>query len=312
MIPVLRQAVETFLEMKAGGSRRAGSQALTGTYRAGGTSAGIDLVAYLTARLPATFAAVDRVLCQVADLRPGFAPATMLDAGSGPGTATWAAADRWTSLERATFIDSDRAFLDLATELAREGQGAVRNAQAICASLERLPDGVSAELVVAAYALAELPEPRAAAAARHLWQRTEDTLVLVEPGTPAGFARIRAARSALLDESAVPVGPCTHAAACPMTGSDWCHFAVRLARSRAHMHAKGASVPFEDEKFIWLAVARHGEPPGGARVLAPPRHGKAGIDLNLCTADGVAQRHVARRDTAAYRALRKADWGDHI
>ena len=135
-------------------------------------------------------------------------------------------------------------------------------------------------------------------------------LVLIEPGTPAGFARIRAARNALLGQGAVPVAPCPHAAACPMSGTDWCHFSVRLARSRAHMHAKGASVPFEDEKFAYLVLSREGAPSGGGRVLAPPLEQKPGITFRLCTAAGLEQRQIARRDHAAYKAHRKTAWGD--
>ena len=97
-----------------------------------------------------------------------------------------------------------------------------------------------------------------------------------------------------------------------MTGNDWCHFSVRLARSRAHMHAKGAEVPFEDEKFSYLVVSRTGAPSGGARVLARPRDSKAGIDFRLCEAEGLADRHIARRNAKAYKALRKCLWGDYI
>ena len=312
MSPELRAAVDLELSAGAGGSRKAGARSLSDTYRAGGHSAGIDLAAYVTVRLPATYAAVDRVLTEMVALRPDLAPVSLVDAGSGPGTAAWTAVNHWPGLSRITFVDNDRTFLDLALRLAGNGNQALARAEGRVASLERLPEGLAGDLVISAYALAELPEARAAAAARHLWSRADAAVVLVEPGTPAGFARIRAARHALLAEGAVPVGPCPHTGACPMTGGDWCHFSVRLARSRAHMHAKAAAVPFEDEKFCWIAMARSGAPSGGARVLAPVRHGKAGIDMTLCTTDGMALRHVARRDAAAYRAVRKSDWGDLI
>jgi len=96
-----------------------------------------------------------------------------------------------------------------------------------------------------------------------------------------------------------------------MAGQDWCHFSVRLARSRAHMHAKGASVPFEDERFSYLVVVRDGGQPGGGRIVAPPVASKPGIALRLCTEQGrLAERFVARREAAAYKQARKLEWGD--
>ena len=305
----LQAAVSNWLE-RHGGSRRQGSAALSATYRAGGKSAGIDLGAYLAARLPATFAAVERVLGELAARRPGFAPASLLDAGAGPGTASWAAAGQWPGLQDITFLDQSTTFLALAAELANEGSPAIARASALHGDIETLPAGAVADLVVAAYALAELPLARAAAAARGLWRASRQALVLVEPGTPQGFARLREARRQLIAEGAVPVAPCTHALACPIQGDDWCHFSVRLARSRAHMHAKAASVPFEDERFAYLVLARDGMPPAGARIVARPHHGKAEITFRLCTQGRLEIMHVARREAAAYKQARKLDWGD--
>src|SRR6185312_7664120 len=104
------------------------------------------------------------------------------------------------------------------------------------------------------YVLAELREEAVAATARHLWSMATGMLVLIEPGTPAGFARIRAARAALIAAGAHVAAPCTHNKNCPMQGDDWCHFSVRLARSRDHLIAKAARVPFEDERYAYIAV----------------------------------------------------------
>ena len=293
-----------------GGSRRAGSAALSATYRAGGSSSRIDLGSYLVARLPATFAAVERVLAELARLRPDLAPMSMLDAGSGPGTASWAATQVWPGIDQITLLDNSAEFLALAADLAKQGPAGLAASRAIHGSIESLPREMSADLVVAAYALAELPLGKAAMVAEGLWQASRKALVLVEPGTPQGFARLRAVRQRLLEAGAVPVAPCTHALHCPVAGDDWCHFSVRLARSRAHMHAKAARVPFEDERFAYLALARDGAPPKGARIVAPPQHAKPGITFRLCTQGRLEQRQIARREAAAYKLARKLEWGD--
>lgn len=78
------------------------------------------------------------------------------------------------------------------------------------------------------------------------------------------------------------------------------------------MHAKAASVPFEDEKFAYLIAARAAAAMTSARILAPPRRNKAGIALKLCTPAGLERRTIASRDRDAYKQARKLDWGDVI
>ena len=78
------------------------------------------------------------------------------------------------------------------------------------------------------------------------------------------------------------------------------------------MHAKQAEVPFEDEKFSYLILAREGAAARGGRILSPPRHLKHGVDLRLCTAAGLRERHIARRDGALYKRVRKLEWGGHM
>jgi len=135
-------------------------------------------------------------------------------------------------------------------------------------------------------------------------------LVLIEPGTPDGFKRILLARQHLLRAGAVVVAPCTHHAVCPLAGADWCHFKERVQRSRAHMHAKSASVPFEDEAFSYLVVARDGAVSGGARVLAPVEVSKIAVTMKLCSEQGLSAANVPSRDKTNYKRAKKAGWGD--
>ena len=75
-----------------------------------------------------------------------------------------------------------------------------------------------------------------------MWAKTRDTLLVVEPGTPAGYARIIALREQLIAAGAHVAAPCPHDGKCPLAAPDWCHFTQRLPRSRAHKQVKGAEL----------------------------------------------------------------------
>jgi ribosomal protein RSM22 (predicted rRNA methylase) len=312
----LREALARELE---GVSRRdlaASARRTSAAYRAGGTSAAVirhdaDALAYALVRLPATYAACAVVLAEAARLAPGFAPKRLLDAGCGPGAASWAAAQTF-DLAEAAWLDASAPFLKLAARLAADGPEPLRQAQVVTADLAAPADWPKADLVTASYALAEIAPARQGGVVGALWAACEGLLVLVEPGTPAGYGRILAARETLIAEGADLLAPCPHAEACPLTSPDWCHFAVRLPRSRDHRLLKDAEVPFEDEKFAYLIAARPGLAAGARspRVLAPPRAGKGGTVFKLCGPQGLEARTVARRDKSAFAAARRLGWGD--
>ena len=180
--------------------------------------------------------------------------------------------------------------------------------------LEASEQVASFDLILAGYTFAELPAQIRDRVLATLWNACTGILVIVEPGTPAGFATILACRTALIAAGARMVAPCPGAHPCPITAPDWCHFAERLPRSRAHMRAKDASVPFEDEKFSYVAVAREGIEiaPIEARIIAPPQAAKPGTRLRLCTQSGLADRVVLKRDKPAYKAVSRKTWGDSL
>ncbi|RWP03255.1 small ribosomal subunit Rsm22 family protein, partial [Mesorhizobium sp.] len=109
------------------------------------------------------------------------------------------------------------------------------------------------------------------------------------------------------------LAPCPHQAPCPLAPPDWCHFSRRVARSRLHRLAKDADVPWEDEKFIYVAASRDGLTSHQARVLAPPKSGSGKVLLKLCRDDGTAaERLFTKRDGADFKLARRLDWGDRL
>jgi ribosomal protein RSM22 (predicted rRNA methylase) len=271
-----------------------------------------DALAYLAVRLPATYAAVRASFAATAGARPDFAPKTALDVGAGPGTALWAAIECWPSLADALLIEASPVFRAFGEQLAA---GMVRPHMTWRTSDVAADeiDGDRHDLVTLAYVLNELaPEDRHRLVAR-LWRLTADTLVIVEPGTPAGWKRILAARRQLIDEGAHVIAPCPHANECPLEPPDWCHFARRVARSRIHRLTKGADVPWEDEKFSYVAVSRKTATATGSRVIARPRKAIGRVTLKLCRPDGSAgERLFSRRDGTLFKRASRSDWGDAL
>ena len=145
-----------------------------------------------------------------------------------------------------------------------------------------------------------------------MWQKTRDTLLVVEPGTPAGYARIIALRERLIASGAHVAAPCPHDGPCPLAAPDWCHFTQRLQRSRAHKQLKAAELPYEDEKFVYVALTRAAISPRPDRVLAQPKLSKIAVTAKLCTDHGVVLATAPRRDKPRYSRFRKLDWGDAV
>ena len=128
--------------------------------------------------------------------------------------------------DRATGLDHNARFLDAARQIG--ATIAPRHAALDFArgDLLRIPRDTNADVVLASYALVELAERQAESAVATLWSVATQALVLVEPGSRAGFARLAAARKRLIAEGAVILAPCTHQQTCPLIDSDWCHFCL--------------------------------------------------------------------------------------
>jgi ribosomal protein RSM22 (predicted rRNA methylase) len=272
-----------------------------------------DVAAYAAYRMPATYAAVRSALAEFRDRAGGWAPVSHLDVGGGTGAATWAVADAWPDGgHRSTVLDWSDAALELGRELARDaGSAAVRDAEWRTAPLgggARLPD---ADLITLSYVIGELTETDQAAVVAEAARAALGAVIVVEPGTPDGYARVIAARDRLIGAGYRVLAPCPHDRACPVQAPDWCHFAARVQRTSLHRQVKGGSLPYEDEKFSYVAAARWPEEPAEGRIVRHPQTRKGQVLLDLCTADdGLRRETVTKRSGERYRAARDATWGD--
>lgn len=269
--------------------------------------------AYLAVRLPATYAAAWRVFAEINALAPQAGITSLLDLGAGPGTALFAAAEEFSSLQQATLVEADAEWVAIGKRLAAQQQ--LPGALKVQWSKQDLRSGLTCDkhdLVVISYTLGELPQPAAEAVLNKAWKCAGKFLVIIEPGTRRGFAAVNAARSAMIAGAAHIFAPCPHTRACPMaTAGDWCHFSQRVERTSQHRQLKGGDLGYEDEKFSYVVAAKIAMPPVGARIVRHPGKHSGHVQLVLCTAEGqIATRTVTRSSKEAYKRARKAEWGD--
>lgn len=259
-------------------------------------SAAERAAAYLNTRMPATYAAAAAVLRQMPDCEIR----SLLDVGAGAGAASLAAQSRFPNLEAITLIERDAGLAEVAREFLPMARMRREN-------FLRVSEFPPHDLVIAAYALGESLNPETL---NRLWQAARVAFVVIEPGTPGGFALVRQIRDGLLNLGARMLAPCPGGAACPIREPDWCHFAARVERTSLHRRLKGGNLNYEDEKFSYVALAREDIGPAPRRIIRRPVHQSGLIVLESCGPNGLETLRIPKRERERFRQARRASWGD--
>ena len=160
-----------------------------------------ETFAYIASQLPFMLAPLQNVFGELARRIPAFAPKSMLDFGSGPGTAIIAAQKHWNaSLQDIMAVDVSQSMLEMGAELFKELAGnVVKWRQYMAMNPQTRP---KYDLVVASMVLSELADDSLRGqTVDHLWQQTNDVLVLIDRGNPEGFRILRSARDKLIELS---------------------------------------------------------------------------------------------------------------
>ena len=284
--PALLRALEGVTSGVRLGELREAAQRLSVTYRQGLDAkspvpawADIDRLAYVGARMPATYRAKLAALTELRSRCPHLHVESLLDVGGGPGTSLWAAAAVFDGLSRATLFEPDSGMVALARRLLK---GSALEARVDTTwrtdAVGRVPVAERHDLVVAAYLLTELEADQRAAVIESAWLACGSAVVFIEPGSVDGFRNVIDARQRLLDLGARVVAPCPHERPCPLPPGDL----VSLRRSTephpaaASIEGWGAGLRGREvrvrRRYPWVggAVSRQGDPTA-TRQLGP-RH----------------------------------------
>jgi ribosomal protein RSM22 (predicted rRNA methylase) len=273
---------------------------------------GEQTTAYLAQIFPATYAQLSGAMMATKAPAPDWIPQSLLDIGSGPGTALWAAVEHWPAITHLEAWEREAAFIAVGKKLAQACKhAAVRNCAWQKIDLRhQLPQiNRTFDLVVIGHVLNELDAVNQQRLVSYAWELCAGVLLIVEPGTSGAFPAIKNARKQLLKSGAHTLAPCPHEHACPLV-DDWCHFPQRLQRPQFQRRAKEAISQWEDCKFSYAAMARFA--PGHvpwARVIRAPQVTKVYAEVRLCTAEGIINRRELKKDREAFKQIKNLPWG---
>jgi ribosomal protein RSM22 (predicted rRNA methylase) len=272
----------------------------------------IERLLYLATRLPATYATLCEVLQVYLQMQDQAHQTSILDIGAGPGTFLMAAWHKGLLVKSATFVEKDPGWRIWGEKWLRQLYPNI-SCNWLFQDIEKDPITFTPHDIVAlSYSLGEFSPENRNSTIEKCWSLTKSYLFLVEPGTPAGFSRIRDARAFLLEKGACVVAPCTHSAACPVGENDWCHFSSRLARTSLHRKIKAGNLGYEDEKYAYLIVARQPHQLASARIVHSPQKNKGHVRLQVCREGKIETTIFSKKQGDLYRKATRLKWGDEI
>ncbi|CAG8573921.1 4998_t:CDS:10 [Paraglomus occultum] len=311
-----------------------------------------ESMAYIAGLLPITFGPIYNVLTELSRRIPTFTPRNILDFGTGPGTAIWASHEIWgKNVENYMGIDVSEAMIKMAETLStyQVGDEGIRNVE-FTQYLSYKSNEHKHDMVISAFTFNELPTEQVKnIVLETLWKSTQDILVLIERGTPAGFQAIAHARQKILqmenkktDSNTIAdagttvglvgahvVAPCPHDGVCPLLNTrNWCHFSQKVNRPTFLMNVKGAKLNFENSKYSYVILRKGPRPTVNLcdsqqsdyidasyewpRLVAPPmkRHGH--VIMDYCSKTGHIERMIIPKSQGKipYKDARKVAWGD--
>lgn len=268
-----------------------------------------ERLAYIASRMPATYAALTYVMRELKQTLPEVEINTVLDLGSGPLTAAWSIFSVFENVKKMHLVEKDSIYKLGEKFLLNEDF--YKNLILEQNDILKIKD-YNFDLVCLSYVTTELKKPFIDKIIKRWFYSNSKIIVFLEPGTMYGFRNIKYIRENLIKLGSKIVAPCTNELKCPMHNNDWCHFYVRLKRSKQHKYLKEGTLPYEDEKFSYVIATKTNLEKKHSRILRRPSKSKDDITLILCSEGKIKKEIISRKDAKRYKLCHKINWGDKL
>jgi ribosomal protein RSM22 (predicted rRNA methylase) len=264
----------------------------------------VERFVYLLYRLPATYQVLSFVLNELKRRLP-LDLKSVIDVGAGHGASATLLKESFPTVEQITFLERDRLFAEFSQTLIEKPK------ELFCDWLYEDFRSYSFneffDLSLFSYTLNEIKLDESLTALTKSFNKTNEILIIIEPGSKEGFERILVYRKHLIELGGYIVAPCPHQGRCPLS---WCHFNTRVQRSSLHRQIKMGELNYEDEKFCYLIVSKHPFEGLYERVIDKVEPKSKMVILPLCTKNGFQKKTLTKAKNSNFSEAKKLRWGD--
>ena len=269
----------------------------------------LEALAYSIMRMPATYGAVYTALKHTLERIDGNIQ-SVVDIGAGTGTATWAISELLDTKDIQCF-EREQVMLELGKSFMSQNPN-LKDVSWNYMDIVKDDLDIKADLVVTSYMLNEIKPESRKDVINKLIKSSNHLILIIEPGTPEGFKNIKEVQKTAIENGLHIVAPCTFQDICPLPDEDWCHSIVRMERTKVHKLLKNADLPYEDEKFSYVAISKEKYDNSGSRILRHPMIKKGKITLKICYNGRIEDMIVTKKDKELFKAVKKKKCGDLI
>lgn len=250
-------------------------------------------IAYAQARMPATYNVIRYVLEKFRDKSETFS--NVLDVGAGVGTLKIALQNQKIDYEA---IEKSNSMRKVFKKL---NNGEIK---IFAEDFQKFHSEKQYQAVFASYFINEIENKNAAL--KKIFSLAEQYIFLIEPGTPKSFKNIIEAKKLADQLGWYPLLPCA-SANCNLSSNDWCHFSIRVPRTKLHTNLKNATLPYEDEKFCYVIFSKKEPEFSNNNIIIKRPIRKSGhIIFDVCSKQGI--QRIVRTD----KLSKKLRWGDQL
>ena len=269
----------------------------------------LEALAYSIMRMPATYGAVYTALKNTLE-RIDYNIQSVLDIGAGTGAATWAISELLETKNMQCF-EREQVMLELGKSFMSQNPKLKDVSWDYMDIVEDKLD-TKADLVVTSYMLNEIKPENRKSVIDKLIKSSNHIVLMIEPGTPEGFKNIKEVQKIAIENGLHIIAPCTFQGICPLPDDDWCHSIVRMERTKVHKVLKDGDVPYEDEKFSYIAISKENYNNMGIRILRHPMIEKGKVTLKVCHNGKIEEMVVTKKDKELFKMVKKKKCGDLI